>query len=155
MAKRTCVVLNLFLAGVTLAACAGSRPIVLGSAEIREYQGEDLSSIDDFRENSIRGPQYVSLDDYGLEITGLVDRPSVLTYDQVLDREHYGKVVTLHCVEGWRVNILWEGVLLEDLLNQLGVKDGAITVVFQAAIATALPCHWSTSGRSRSCWRIR
>ena len=26
--------------------------------EVREYQGENLSSINDFRENSIKGPQY-------------------------------------------------------------------------------------------------
>jgi hypothetical protein len=32
----------------------------LEEVEISEYKGEKLSSIDDFRENSIKGPQYVN-----------------------------------------------------------------------------------------------
>ena len=87
----------------------------------------------DFRENSIRGPQDVSLDDYTLEVTGLIDIPQSLTYDEVLDRGQYSKVVTLYCVEGWDATILWEGVLIEDLLDLAGVQDEAVVVVFHAA----------------------
>ena len=36
----------------------------LEGVEILEYQGEDLSSINDFRENSIAGPQYINIKDY-------------------------------------------------------------------------------------------
>ena len=41
--------------------------------EIREYEGQDLSSINNFRENSISGPQYVDNETYKLTITGLVN----------------------------------------------------------------------------------
>ena len=37
-----------------------SAPRMMYPQEIREYQGENLSSISDFRENSIKGPQYVN-----------------------------------------------------------------------------------------------
>ena len=47
----------------------------LSPIEIREYQGENLSSIKDFRENSIKGPQYIEKEGYQLKITGLVDSP--------------------------------------------------------------------------------
>jgi DMSO/TMAO reductase YedYZ molybdopterin-dependent catalytic subunit len=116
----------------------------LEGAEIREYQGEKLSSINDFRENSIAGPQNVSLEDYELEITGLVDKPLTLTYDEVLDRKRYSKVVTLHCVEGWDATIFWEGVLLEDLLNQAGTQDSAVSVIFHAAdgYTSSLPLEY-------------
>lgn len=133
MLKRSYTILALFLVGLALVSCAGSQPITLEGTEIREYQGERLSSINDLRENSIAGPQSVSLEDYNLEITGLVDDPVALTYDQVLDRKRYSKVVTLHCVEGWDATILWEGVLIEDLLNQAGPDDSAVTVIFHAA----------------------
>jgi DMSO/TMAO reductase YedYZ molybdopterin-dependent catalytic subunit len=116
-----------------LAACSAPQPIPLDGVEIREYEGQDLSSINDFRENSIRGPQRVSLEDYTLEITGLVDEPVSLTYEEVLGRERYNKVVTLYCVEGWDVTILWEGVLIEDLLDLAGVGEDAVTVIFHAA----------------------
>lgn len=144
MAKRSCIILALFLGGLMLVACTGSEPAALEDVEIREYEGEKLSSINDFRENSIAGPQNVSLEDYSLEITGLADKPIALTYDQVLDRKHYSKVVTLHCVEGWDATILWEGVLIEDLLNQAGTQDSAATVIFHAAdgYTSSLPLEY-------------
>jgi hypothetical protein len=33
----------------------------LQSVEVRQYQGENLSSVGDFIENSIKGPQYVDM----------------------------------------------------------------------------------------------
>lgn len=144
MIKRSYIILTLFLVGLMLEACGGSKPAVLEGSEIREYQGEKLSSISDFRENSIAGPQNVPLEDYELEITGLVDKPLALTYDQVLDRKRYSEVVTLHCVEGWDATIFWEGVLLEDLLNQAGTQDSAVTVIFHAAdgYTSSLPLEY-------------
>ena len=43
-----------------------NKPTKLYPGEIQNYQGQDLSSIADFRENSIRGPQTVSLANHGL-----------------------------------------------------------------------------------------
>jgi DMSO/TMAO reductase YedYZ molybdopterin-dependent catalytic subunit len=112
---------------------ANKGAVSLASQEVREYQGEKLSSIEEFQENSIKGPQQVAVADYRLVIDGLVERPASLTYAQALERQHYEKVVTLKCVEGWRVDILWEGVLLADLLRQAGVNDQAKVVIFHAA----------------------
>jgi DMSO/TMAO reductase YedYZ molybdopterin-dependent catalytic subunit len=132
--RMSAMLVVLLLIGVVLTACGGSEvgPSDLEPAEIREYQGENLSSVNDFRENSIKGPQYISLEDYGLEITGLVENPLTLTYEEVLDREQYSKIVTLYCVEGWDATILWEGILIEDLLDQAGIEDEAVTVIFHA-----------------------
>jgi DMSO/TMAO reductase YedYZ molybdopterin-dependent catalytic subunit len=89
--------------------------------EIREYEGEDLSAITDFRENSIKGPQDVELASYQLQVTGLADNPASYTYDEVLNGfTNYAKVVELNCVEGWSVKILWEGIQVKDILEQAG-----------------------------------
>lgn len=104
----------------------------LKSVEIRQYQGENLSSVADFRENSIHGPQFVDIKNYVLDIDGLVDKKLSLNYDRVLNHIKYSKIVTLNCVEGWSVKILWEGVLLKDLLDEAGLKSGANTVIFYA-----------------------
>lgn len=121
-----------------------SGPASLGEVEVTEYQGQDLSSTDDFRENSIAGPQYLDMDDYALKIHGLVNTPLELTYDEVLDRQTYEKVVTLNCVEGWSVTILWEGVLIEDLLDEAGIDPDANTVIFRAydGYSTSLPLDY-------------
>lgn len=133
MKRTNTLIFTLLLVSAVLASCSPSTgPTELGTTEVREYKGENLSSINDFRENSIRGPQHISLDDYQLEITGLVENPLSLTYDEVLNRDKYSKVVALYCVEGWDAKILWEGVLIEELIDLAGAKDEAVTVIFHA-----------------------
>jgi len=62
----------------------------LEPVEIRDYEGEKLSSVNDFRENSIEGPQQVEIESYRLEIAGLVENPESYTYDEALDsHQHY------------------------------------------------------------------
>lgn len=120
----------------------------LPSAEVRDYQGEKLSSIHDFRENSIFGPQQVDLATYRLKITGLVDREMSYTYQEILEGfSSHQKVVTLHCVEGWDVTILWNGVLLSDLLAPAGVRSEAKIAIFYAAdgFTTTLPLEYLQS----------
>ena len=108
-------------------------PQALPGVEVRAYEGKDLSSINDFHENSIKGPQYVNISDYRLTVTGLTNKTDVYTYNEVLDNHpHYTKVVTLFCVEGWDVTILWEGVMVRDLIRHAGVDPRANTVIFTA-----------------------
>jgi len=105
----------------------------LAAVEIRSYQGKDLSSINDFHENSILGPQHINESDYRLTVTGLTKNTTVSTYHEVLDNhQHYTKVVTLFCVEGWDVTLKWDGVLVRDLINEAGVDPRANTVIFHA-----------------------
>ena len=102
-------------------------------AEVRDYQGAKLSSINDFIENSIKGPQHVDPKTYRLKVTGLVAQPQELTYDQVLSKYPSSKkVVALDCVEGWNVTILWEGIHLRDLFADAKPTSDAKTVIFHA-----------------------
>ena len=105
----------------------------LKPVEIREYEGEKLSSVNDFRENSIQGPQYIDIETYKLEISGLVQNPLSYKYDEVINNhDHYKKVVTLDCVEGWSVTILWEGLLIRDLLEEVKPLPAARVIIFHA-----------------------
>ena len=120
-------------------------PVVLPGIEVREYQGEDLSSINDFRENSIKGPQHVNISEYRLTVSGLTNTTDVYTYDEVLERyPHYSKVVTLFCVEGWDATILWEGVMVRDLVQEAGIDPRANTLIFTAhdGYTTSLPLNY-------------
>ncbi|HEY41954.1 MAG TPA: molybdopterin-dependent oxidoreductase [Dehalococcoidia bacterium] len=150
MRKKVIVAAIAFFAALSVVllainSCTTNVVEVLESQEIREYQGEDLSSVNDFRENSIRGPQYVDIEDYGLEITGLVECPQSYTYDEVIrDHQSYKKVVTLNCVEGWDATILWEGFLVRDLLAEVKPTDDARTVIFHAydGYTTSFPIEY-------------
>ena len=122
-----------------------NQPIDLYPDEIRDYQGENLSSIADFRENSIRGPQRIDQLTYRLTIKGLVNKTTEYTYADVLNGfQKYKKVLTLHCVEGWSVRLLWEGFLVRDLLAETGIDSRANIVIFRAydGYATSLPLDY-------------
>jgi DMSO/TMAO reductase YedYZ molybdopterin-dependent catalytic subunit len=109
--------------------------------EITEYQGTRLDPAVGPRDNSIKGIQYVDMETYSLTIDGLVDTPQTLAYADVLALPAYERLITLHCVEGWDATVLWKGVLIQDLLNLAGVRDGAVTVIFSAVdgYTTSLP----------------
>jgi len=117
----------------------------LDAVEIGEYEGKDLSSVEDFRENSIKGPQYINIDDYELKVNGLANNPMSFLYQDILSNyKSYEKVVTLNCVEGWSVTILWEGVLLKDILAKTDPKSEAKTIILKAydGYSTSFPIEY-------------
>ena len=117
----------------------------LASVEVREYEGIDLSSINAFRENSIKGPQEIDAENYTLRITGLVTNSTSYTYNEVVNNhQNYKKVVTLDCVEGWSATILWEGVLVRELIEEAKALPDAKVVIFHAydGYTTSLPIDY-------------
>lgn len=123
---------------------AKNQPIKLNEIEVKDYNGERLDSINDFRENSIKGPQYIDKNNYNLEITGLAENTVNYSYEDVLKFQKYKKVVQLNCVEGWSVKILWEGILVKDLIKDLSIKPEAKTIIFYAVdgYSTSFPIEY-------------
>ena len=77
----------------------------------------------------------VLIDEWRLDIKGLVDSPLSLTYGQLLDLEAIEQVHTLECISNYVggdliSTALWTGVPLRDLLGRAQVKSGAYDVVF-------------------------
>lgn len=149
MIKKFVVLLGLLIisAGVLLAAtsCLPEETGQLAQVEVREYQGQKISSVNDFRENSIKGPQKVDINNYKLSITGLVKTPKEYTYDQVFQNyKSYEKVVTLNCVEGWSATVLWKGLLVKDLLAEAGPLPEARVIIFHAydGYTTSFPIEY-------------
>jgi DMSO/TMAO reductase YedYZ molybdopterin-dependent catalytic subunit len=69
-----------------------------------------------------------------LQVTGMVDHPLTLTYDELLSMPLYEQYVTISCVSnqvgGHLVgNALWTGVRLRDVLDAAGVQPGATQIV--------------------------
>jgi DMSO/TMAO reductase YedYZ molybdopterin-dependent catalytic subunit len=106
----------------------------LQPVEIKEYQAVNLSAIADIKEPGIDWAQYIDIESYTLNITGLVNEEKSYTYDQVInDFTSYEKVSTLYCVDGWDVTILWEGVLVRELIGETNLQPEAVEVIFHAA----------------------
>ena len=126
-----------------------NKAVKLDAVEVRNYQGEDLSSVNDFRENSIKGPQYINITNYRLEVTGLVQNPKNYTYSDVINHQNYEKVVKLNCVEGWDVNILWKGILVSDLIDEAKPLPNGNMVIFYAYdnYSTSFPLDYLRSNK--------
>jgi len=76
----------------------------------------------------------VDIDAWSLEISGMVDSPFSISYDELLEMESVEETVTLQCVSnevGGRLvdNAVWQGVPLQALLDRAGVQAGATQVV--------------------------
>jgi DMSO/TMAO reductase YedYZ molybdopterin-dependent catalytic subunit len=115
--------------------------------ELRDFGGARLSSIADFRENSIKGPQHIDIDSYRLTVDGMMGMNRTYTYAGVVDNHtHYRKVVTLDCVEGWGVTLLWDGIRVKDLLAEAGFNPAAKTITFYSydGYSTAFPLSYIT-----------
>ncbi len=85
-----------------------------------------------------------------LEVRGLVDRPLVLTYDELLAMPLFEQYVTLACVSNpvggtFVGNTLWTGVRLRDLLDAAGVQAGATQVVGRSVdgFSAGFPTAWA------------
>ena len=133
------LMLAVFLLSIPLEAAAP-----LPTTEVTEYQGTRLGSVKDFRENSIRGVQKVDPATYRLVVDGLVEKPQSLTLEAAAKLPRSKKVVRIDCVEGWSVTALWEGILVQDLVNLARAKPAAKIVIFHAAdgYTTSLPLDY-------------
>ena len=77
------------------------------------------------------------IDTWRLRVSGLVDRPVELTYDQLVNMPLFEQYVTIACVSnevGGNLvgNALWRGVRLKDLLRQAGLQPEATQIVGRA-----------------------
>jgi DMSO/TMAO reductase YedYZ molybdopterin-dependent catalytic subunit len=127
-------------------------PTSLYPGEVTQYQGQNLTPINGFIEDidqhpdvAIMGTQYLNQATYSLTVTGLVNKPSNYTYDDVVNNfPSYQQVGTLLCVEGWSVTMLWQGVSVYALLQASGVSSNATTIIFYApdGYSTSLPLDY-------------
>ena len=137
------VILTIIFIGVGI--YSQNLPKKLYPGEVLEFEGQDLSLINDFRENSIKGPQQINESTYSLAITGLVNQTIEFSYNEIINEfQKYQKVTTLHCVEGWSVTILWEGFLLEEILEKAEISLDSEVVIFYAydGYSTSLPLDY-------------
>ncbi len=72
-----------------------------------------------------------------LTVDGLVDHPLTFAYHELLALPMQQQYESMMCISNevggqYMSNALWEGVRLRDLLQQAGVKAGAIKVIFYA-----------------------
>jgi DMSO/TMAO reductase YedYZ molybdopterin-dependent catalytic subunit len=85
-----------------------------------------------------------------LRLTGMVERPFQLTYDELLAMDLHEQYVTIACVSnevgGDLVgNALWSGVRLKELLDRAGINPEATQIVGRAVdgFTVGFPTAWA------------
>lgn len=83
----------------------------------------------------------VPLDQWQLEVNGLVERPLRFDWSQFQTLPRVRVFADFHCVTRWsRLGNVWEGVAVRELLRRAGVKSEARFV-----IATGYDSDWTTN----------
>ncbi|MCL9761966.1 molybdopterin-dependent oxidoreductase [Frankia sp. AiPa1] len=128
--------LALGAAGVALGARA-ERALqrVIDPLRRRDPTGlSDLVPIGSFRYYSVTASvPRLGAADYRLRVHGLVDRPRTLTLADLAQLRQTSLVRDFQCVTGWRVdNVPWSGVLLRDLLADVGMRPTARALTFRS-----------------------
>ncbi|MFH1036020.1 MAG: molybdopterin-dependent oxidoreductase [Pseudomonadota bacterium] len=124
--------------------------------ELTEYQGQKLSPFDRLYDNSIKGPQKVDGKAFRLSVSGLVDKPLSLSYEEVLALPSQTRLANLPCVEGWDEKLLFQGVPVLELLSMAGTKPRGDTVIFRSAegYSSALPLEFVKKARVLLAYKI-
>jgi DMSO/TMAO reductase YedYZ molybdopterin-dependent catalytic subunit len=125
--------LALLAGGVSSLAWAGSAAGVFApvTSQFSQLLG-DLLPIGGWRIYTISGSMPIFDDKvWRLEITGLVDHPVSLTYDQLRALPRATQVTDFHCVTGWSVpKVRWAGVRFSDLLALAKPQPSAKAIRF-------------------------
>lgn len=93
-----------------------------------------IKAINRFRIRSVEQTPLFDPATWKLTIEGLVDKPLVITYSELLKLESEEQVSDFHCVEGWSVeDAKWKGVRLKVLFDKAGLKPEAKFATFHSA----------------------
>ena len=87
-------------------------------------------------------PKYPELSGYTVEITGLVDRPTTLTWTELMALPALEVTTDIHCVTKWsKFDTRWKGVPIPTLLDLAGIQAAATHVMFHCEFgySTNLP----------------
>lgn len=120
--------------GLALPAADRALPPVEAAAQAPGAVPFVTPNADFYRIDTALTAPRVSIDDWQLRITGMVDRPFTLSFDELLERRLVEADVTLACVSnevGGNLvgNARWLGVRLDDLLAEARVHSDADQIV--------------------------
>lgn len=86
------------------------------------------------KDDPARNAHTLTTSPWAIEIDGLVDNPGTYSFEDIMSGvEVEERIYRFRCVEAWSMVIPWNGFELADLLNRVGVQEGARYVAFETA----------------------
>jgi hypothetical protein len=108
--------------------------IIVASAmlSLRQQGEEKITPNDEFFTVSLTDPIEIDIDGYRLEVRGLVGQEGSFVYQDILSMPSTTEKATLRCVTGGTGTAIWKGVRISEILDLLGVEEGAREVIFRS-----------------------
>ncbi|KQI69843.1 sulfoxide reductase catalytic subunit YedY [Loktanella sp. 3ANDIMAR09] len=102
---------------------------------------EDITTYNNFYEfgtgktDPAQNASAMVIDPWTVTIDGMVDNPGEYALADLLDGlETEERIYRFRCVEAWSMVVPWNGVELADILDKVGVQDGAQYVAFETVV---------------------
>ncbi|MEM9436792.1 MAG: protein-methionine-sulfoxide reductase catalytic subunit MsrP [Pseudomonadota bacterium] len=111
------------------------------SQDLEPNTWEEITSYNNFyefgtgKEDPARNAGQLTTAPWPIVVDGLVDNPG--TYDVtelIADLDVEERIYRFRCVEAWSMVIPWNGIELKDILDRVGVQEGARYVAFETLV---------------------
>ncbi len=127
------------MAGAGLAALAG--PAAAAGDDLEPNSWKEITSYNNFYEFGTgkgdpaeRSGGFITKP-WTVTIDGLVERPGDYPLGEILSKMTIERrIYRLRCVEAWSMVVPWDGFELADLLDMVGVQEGAKYVAFETVL---------------------
>lgn len=87
------------------------------------------------KEDPARNAHMLTTQPWSIVIDGMVDNPGTYSFEQIVEGMTIEeRIYRLRCVEAWSMVVPWNGFELADLLDRVGVQEGARYVAFETAL---------------------
>lgn len=127
------------LAGLAGAGALGGS--VAAQETLEPNTWEEITSYNNFYEfgtgksDPVENAGAMQTTPWEVTIDGLVDNPGTYALEDLIgDLTTEERIYRFRCVEAWAMVIPWNGFELADLLNKVGVQEGAKYVAFETAV---------------------
>lgn len=78
-------------------------------------------------------PYYEDLASWDLKIFGLIEKPTTLSFQQLMDMPQVEVANDIHCVTGWsKLDNVWKGIRASDVLKKVKIHEKAKFVMLHA-----------------------
>lgn len=123
-----------------LGAIAAAGPAI-AQDDLEPTSFEDITSYNNFyefgmgKEDPVRHAGAMVTAPWTIKVDGLVDNPGDYALEDLIGGLTVEeRIYRFRCVEAWSMVVPWNGIELADILNRVGIQDGARYVAFETAV---------------------
>ncbi|MEE4120504.1 MAG: protein-methionine-sulfoxide reductase catalytic subunit MsrP [Paracoccaceae bacterium] len=132
---------HLLAAGAGAAALGIAPGAGRATGELEPNSWEEITTYNNFYEFGLdkgdpaENAHMLTTSPWSIAVDGMVERPGDYSFEEIMEGMTVEeRIYRFRCVEAWSMVIPWNGFELADLLEKVGVQEGARYVAFETAL---------------------